>query len=224
MKVLRAWATAAGAAFCIEGAAGAGSRGRNREPLGDACRGQSRVRDEPGRGAAGGDFKAGRGGIDKQAIVSGARCRCLRTLCRTSIRAAAIGKNPGFAGTAILMLALGICATVSIFAFVDAALLKPLPYRDPAAAGGCNGKPAAMPRANLSYPDYLDWKRLNTAFSSFDVYQWNRVPAEYSERCGEGSGQDGSATDFFEPWASCRCWVAISMPGKICRARRTRSW
>ena len=40
-------------------------------------------------------------------------------------------KNPGFTSTAILMLALGICASVAIFAFVDAALLKPLPYRNP---------------------------------------------------------------------------------------------
>ena len=27
-----------------------------------------------------------------------------------------------------------------------------------------------IPRANLSYPDYLDWKRLNTVFSSMDVH------------------------------------------------------
>src|SRR5207248_2867443 len=31
-------------------------------------------------------------------------------------------KNPGFTVTAVMMLALGICASVSIFAFVDAAL------------------------------------------------------------------------------------------------------
>src|ERR1700722_5400701 len=37
-------------------------------------------------------------------------------------------RNRGFATTAILTLALGICATVSIFAFVDAALIQPLPY------------------------------------------------------------------------------------------------
>ena len=40
-------------------------------------------------------------------------------------------KNPGFAATAILILALGIGASVAIFAFVDAALLKPLPYQNP---------------------------------------------------------------------------------------------
>jgi macrolide transport system ATP-binding/permease protein len=39
-------------------------------------------------------------------------------------------KNPGFAVTAILILALGIASSVAIFAFVDAALIKPLPYLD----------------------------------------------------------------------------------------------
>ncbi len=40
-------------------------------------------------------------------------------------------KNLGFAATAILVLALGIAASVAIFAFVDAALLQPLPYQNP---------------------------------------------------------------------------------------------
>src|SRR4051812_25813599 len=40
-------------------------------------------------------------------------------------------KNPGFSCTAILVLVLGICVSVAIFAFVDAVLIKPLPYRNP---------------------------------------------------------------------------------------------
>src|ERR1035438_9917330 len=40
-------------------------------------------------------------------------------------------KNPGFAATAVLVLALGMCASIAIFAFVDAALIKPLPYPNP---------------------------------------------------------------------------------------------
>src|SRR5678815_457712 len=37
-------------------------------------------------------------------------------------------KNPAFTITATIMVALGIGASVAIFAFVDAALIKPLPY------------------------------------------------------------------------------------------------
>ncbi|HEY6292856.1 MAG TPA: ABC transporter permease [Terriglobia bacterium] len=79
-------------------------------------------------------------------------------------------KNPGFTGTAILILALGIGATVAIFAFADAALIKPLPYPNPARLVGVTESVALFPRANLSYPDYFDWKRLNKVFSSMDVW------------------------------------------------------
>ena len=45
-------------------------------------------------------------------------------------------KSPGFTCTAIFTLALGMCASVAIFAFVDAALLKPSAVPESVAAGG----------------------------------------------------------------------------------------
>ena len=48
---------------------------------------------------------------------------------RHAIRA--LGRSPGFAVTAILVMALGIGATTSLFTIVRAVLLKPLPFRDP---------------------------------------------------------------------------------------------
>jgi macrolide transport system ATP-binding/permease protein len=80
-------------------------------------------------------------------------------------------KNPGFSGTAILVLALGIAASMSIFAFVDAALLRPLPYREPGRLVNLFERNTLGPRFHLSYLDYLDWKRLNKVFSSMDVYE-----------------------------------------------------
>ena len=71
------------------------------------------------------------------------------------------------------MLALGMAASVAIFAFVDSALIRPLPYRDPARLVGVYGKLPAFTVLNLSYPDYLDWKRLNTVFTSLDAYEFN---------------------------------------------------
>ena len=79
-------------------------------------------------------------------------------------------KNPGFTLTAILMLTTGIAASVAIFAFVDAALLKPLPYPKPETLVDVTETVAAFGRANFSYLDYVDWKRLNHSFDSLDVY------------------------------------------------------
>ena len=79
-------------------------------------------------------------------------------------------RSPGFTITATIMLALGMGASIAIFAFVDAALLKPLPYRDPARLASVTETVKLFGRADLSYPDYLDWKRMNTVFSSFDIY------------------------------------------------------
>jgi predicted permease len=83
-------------------------------------------------------------------------------------------KNPGFATTAVLVLALGIGASVAIFGFVDAALIRPLPYADPARLVHVTEREVAIPRVNISYMDYSDWKRLNTVLSSMEVFSgWN---------------------------------------------------
>jgi len=80
-------------------------------------------------------------------------------------------KDPGFAFTSILILALGMCASLSIFGFVDAALIQPLPYANPRRLAYVTESAAVFPRANLSYLDYVDWKKLNHSFSSLDVYR-----------------------------------------------------
>jgi macrolide transport system ATP-binding/permease protein len=79
-------------------------------------------------------------------------------------------KNPGFTGTAICVFAFGVCASVAIFAFVDAALIKPLPYANPNRLVGVTESVPMIPRARLSYLDYLDWKKLNNVYSSLDVW------------------------------------------------------
>ena len=80
-------------------------------------------------------------------------------------------KNLGFTCTAVFMLAVGICASVSIFAFVDAALIKPLPYQNADRLVAVFESVPLFPQSNLSYLDYLDWKKLNTVFRSLEVYQ-----------------------------------------------------
>jgi predicted permease len=79
-------------------------------------------------------------------------------------------RSPGFTLTAVLMLALGIGASVAIFAFVDAALIKPLPYQDPTRLMDVAERGKLWPRSNLSYQDYVDWKKMNKVFNALEAY------------------------------------------------------
>jgi macrolide transport system ATP-binding/permease protein len=79
-------------------------------------------------------------------------------------------RSPGLAFTAILVLALGIGASTAIFAFVDAVLIRPLPYAEPNRLVDVDESEAVFPRSNLSRDDYEDWKRLNTTLKSLEVY------------------------------------------------------
>jgi macrolide transport system ATP-binding/permease protein len=83
-------------------------------------------------------------------------------------------KHRGFACTAVAVLSLGIAGSVAIFGFVDSALIKPLPYRDPS---GLVTVFSARPdlahgqtRGAVSYLDFIDWRTRNRAFESIAAY------------------------------------------------------
>src|SRR5271155_2671221 len=82
-------------------------------------------------------------------------------------------KNPTFALTTILTLALGIGATTAIFSLVYAVMLKPLPFPESDRlvwlSQEDHSSGAAIPES-LSYPDYFDWRAQNqtlTGIASF---------------------------------------------------------
>lgn len=82
-------------------------------------------------------------------------------------------KNPVFACTAIFVFALGISAVVAVFGFVEASLIKPLPYKDQSRLVAAFESSPGAPRSWLSYADFADWKKLNTVFQSIDAYALN---------------------------------------------------
>jgi len=85
-------------------------------------------------------------------------------------------KSPGFAITAVLMLALGIGATTAIFSIVEGVLLRPLPFPQPdrlvtlgdvlegADVGGFNGD-------IVTVPDIMNYTRDTHSFASLGGYQ-----------------------------------------------------
>jgi len=80
-------------------------------------------------------------------------------------------KNPGFAATAILTLALGIGANTAIFSVVYGALLAPLPMPHPDQLvmvwSNDNGKNIVSPG------DFLDWREQNSVFQNLVAWdEW----------------------------------------------------
>ncbi len=104
-------------------------------------------------------------------------------------------KNPGFAFTAVVVFALGIGSSTAIFAFVDAAFIKPLPYSDPSSLVALYERIPVGDRYHLSYGDYLDWKHLNRSFTSLDVYRPDRFTLQTTSQQEEVSA--ASVSDGF---------------------------
>jgi predicted permease len=82
-------------------------------------------------------------------------------------------KSPRFTVTALVTLTLGIAATVAIFTFVDAALIRPLPYRDSSRLYQIfeTRQMEVFTRFEASYPDFLDWRAQNQVFDGLAGYQ-----------------------------------------------------
>lgn len=91
-------------------------------------------------------------------------------------------RKPGFTLTAIFTLALGFGASIAIFAFVDAAMIKPLPFREPNRLAWVTETVEIMGPANLSWQDYQDWQQQAKSFESLAVWRYGGVQM----RMGEG--------------------------------------
>jgi len=74
--------------------------------------------------------------------------------------------SPGFTMVAVLTLALGIGANTAIFSFIDAVLLRPLPYPDADRILLVWEKPPEGERNAISTLNFLDWKSQNTVFTA----------------------------------------------------------
>ena len=86
-------------------------------------------------------------------------------------------KSPGFTTVAVLTLALGIGANTAIFSIVDAMLLKPLPYKNPAglmAVWETNPKRGNVHNV-VSPPNFLDWQAENHVFEGMAYLADTRV-------------------------------------------------
>jgi predicted permease len=71
-------------------------------------------------------------------------------------------RTPSFTAVITLTLALGIGASITLFSVLDAVMLRPLPFREPARLFALWERPpqtAQWKRQTVPYPLFLDWQR-----------------------------------------------------------------
>ena len=75
-------------------------------------------------------------------------------------------RQPGFAATAILTLALGIGATTAIFSVVNAVVLRPMPFDEPDRIVVVTNRNLKTGNVNttVSGPDFRDWREQSRSF------------------------------------------------------------
>src|SRR5580704_2856692 len=79
-------------------------------------------------------------------------------------------RNPLFAGSVTLILALGIGANTAVFSIVDAVLLRPLPYESADRLVRVDESGAKRPITGVPIQDYLRWKDRGDVFEKSAPY------------------------------------------------------
>src|ERR1044071_6331730 len=81
-------------------------------------------------------------------------------------------KSPGFTAVAVLALALGVAANTAIFSVVQAALIRPLPYRDAARLVTVwEYNFVRNKHQNVISPaNFQDWKEQSNSFEDMAAY------------------------------------------------------
>jgi len=87
---------------------------------------------------------------------------------RISIRT--LARQPGFSAVAMLVIAVGIGATISLFTVVWSVLLKPLPFDHPAQLVRLYESSERFPHNVVAPGIYSEWKRGSQPFSSLALY------------------------------------------------------
>jgi len=79
-------------------------------------------------------------------------------------------RTPGFAVTAVLIVALGIGATTAAFSVTDFVLIRPLPFPQAHRLVKLWERTPNYSRLELSPANYRDWKAASTAFERIGIY------------------------------------------------------
>jgi predicted permease len=110
-----------------------------------------------------------------------------------SYSARMLRRAPGFALTAMIIVALGIGATTAAFSVTDFVLLRPLPFSQPDRLVRLYEKTPAYSQLELSAANYRDWKQGSTVFESIGLHH---SASGNLVGIGEPQRVDGTAVSF----------------------------
>jgi putative ABC transport system permease protein len=91
-------------------------------------------------------------------------------------------KSPGFSVSVVLTLGLTIAVSTAVFSVIYAVLIRPLPYHQPDRIFYLQTYSQQGYTQPASYPEYLDWRRMNHVFSALAAYN------DYGNANFEGPG------------------------------------
>ena len=86
-----------------------------------------------------------------------------------------LARAPGFALTAVLVVALGIGATTAAFSVADFVLIRPLPFPQPDRLVNIWETTPGYSWMELSFPNYRDWKAAAKSYESIGMYHQEAV-------------------------------------------------
>jgi len=89
-------------------------------------------------------------------------------------------RNPFFTAVIVLTLAVGIGANTAVFSMIRAALLEPLPFKDPDTLVLGQATFGGQVNPYASAPDYYDYRDQTGSFESFAAYAGNPGPITIS--------------------------------------------
>jgi len=120
-------------------------------------------------------------------------------------------KSPGFTIVAVLTLALGIGATISIFSVVSAVLLRPLPFPNNDRLLRLEETHPGSSNANFTYANYLDLERESKSLANISAFRdWS------FNLTGEGEPKQVPGT-----WVSGNFFFALGVQPFLGRTIRT---
>jgi len=110
----------------------------------------------------------------------GVHADVLRQDLRWTVRT--MRESPGFALTAVSVIALGLGATTAAFTLLDHVLLRPLPFSHPEQLVTLYQTDFSNrnPRTGATPPNFLDWRTMNQSFSSLGAYVGILTPMNLS--------------------------------------------